>query len=312
MKKFIKLLSCIVVISMLLSISAFAAFSDMPDGEKGAVIERAVENGLLTGFEDGTVRPDEPITRAQMATIMSRALNATTEADLSAFGDVNEGDWYYSAMAKAVFMEAFKGDGANLNPNNNITRQEAMLVLSRIFDMPFSTMEVIDTFEDGNKVSVWAKNEVSRVITEGYIKTGGTLRPLDPMTRYEFAELIDSIVTTYIKEDGEYSAEDIPEGNILIQANDVVLNGVKNDRIFISDGTAGKVTLKECEIQRIVVRGGQCVLESGKYSIARAIGAGSTVNIINLFKNNGMIEEVYGKPGKGTVFMPSASVDIEK
>ena len=312
MKKFIKLLSCIVVISMILSVGAFAAFSDMPDGEKGAVIDRAVKNGLLTGFEDGTVRPDAPITRAQMATIMTRALNATAEADLSAFGDVNANDWYYSAMAKAVYMEAFKGDGANLNPNNNITRQEAMIVLSRIFDMPFSTMEVIDSYDDGNKVSVWAKNEVSRVITEGYVEKGGKLRPLDPMTRYEFAELIDNIITTYITEDGEYSAKDIPAGNILVKANNVSLNGVKNDRIFISDGVSGKVTLNGCEIERIVVRGGQCVLASGKYSVARAIGAGSTVNIINLFKNGGMIEEVYGKPGKGTVFMPSANVDIQK
>lgn len=312
MKKFIKLLSCIVVIAMLLSISAFAAFSDMPEGEKGAVIDRAVKNGLLTGFEDGTVRPDAPITRAQMATIMTRALNATTEADISAFGDVNVNDWYYSAMAKAVFMEAFKGDGANLNPNNNITRQEAMLVLSRIFDMPFTTMEVTTSYEDGKDISVWAKNEVSRVITEGYLEKGGKLRPLDPMTRYEFAELIDNIVTTYITEDGEYSAKDIPAGNVLIQANNVTLNGLNNDRIFISDGVTGKVTLKDCNTKRLVVRGGQCDLASGKYGVARAIGAGSSVNIINLFKNGGIIEEVYGKPGKGTVFMPSITVEIEK
>ena len=68
------------VLTFAMSVSSFAAFPDMPAGEAGAVLQRAVDNGLISGFDDGTVRPDTPITRAQMATIMSRAMNATDVA----------------------------------------------------------------------------------------------------------------------------------------------------------------------------------------------------------------------------------------
>ena len=64
-----------------MSTGVFAAFSDMPQGADGEVIQKAVDNGLIAGFEDGTVQPATAITRAQMATIMSRAMKAQEKAD---------------------------------------------------------------------------------------------------------------------------------------------------------------------------------------------------------------------------------------
>lgn len=250
------------VLTFAMSVSAFAAFPDMPAGEAGAVLQRAVDNGLISGFEDGTVQPNTPITRAQMATIMSRAMNATDLADLSAFVDVEADDWFFDAMSKAVAMEAFKGDDkSQLNPNSTITRQEAMIVLSRIFCMPAADANVLNSFPDANTVSSWATKEVSAVVAGGYLEGVSVLRAKEPMTRLEFAQIMDKIVKQYIDVDGEYTAV---SGNVLVRAQNVKFVGVKgNYNIYLGDGVKGTVEFVDSSAKRIVARGGVFSCGSG-------------------------------------------------
>ena len=259
-----KILSVLVagVLMLAMTTSAFAAFPDMPQGEDGAVLQRAVDNGLITGFDDGTVQPNTPITRAQMATIMSRAMNATKKADLSAFVDVEADDWYYDAMSKAVAMKAFKGDDkSQLNPNNTISRQEAMIVLSRIFCMPSADTSVLNSFADANTVSSWAQKEVSEVVAGGYLEGVSALRAKEAMTRLEFAQIMDKIVKQYIDADGEYTSVN---GNVLVRAQNVKFVGVKgNYNIYLGDGVTGTVEFVDSSAKRIVARGGVFSCGSG-------------------------------------------------
>lgn len=252
-----KLVSILVAGALLMfaCTGALAAFPDMPAGEDGAVLQRAVDNGLISGFDDGTVQPHTPITRAQMATIMSRAMNATKAADLSAFVDVKAGDWYYDAMAKAVAMKAFKGDDkAQLNPNNTISRQEAMIVLSRIFCMPKADASALNGFSDANTVASWAVAEVSKVAAGGYLEGVTALRAAEPMTRLEFAQIMDKIVKQYIDEDGEYTEV---TGHVLVRAQNVKFTGVKgNFNIYVGDGVEGTVEFVDSAAKRVVARGG--------------------------------------------------------
>lgn len=309
MKKLLKILICTLVLC-LAATGAFAAFSDMPDGEKGDVIQRAVQNGLLNGFEDGTVRPDAYITRAEMAAIMVRALGADTGADLSSFGDIDKSDWYYDYMSKAVAMGAFKGDGKYLAPYNNISRQEACLVLSRVFDMPEANMNILSEYTDDSQISIWARNELSRVVDGGYIERGGMLRPLVPMTRVEFAQIIDKIVPQYITAAGEYTEKDITAKNVMIKVSGVKLQGLKEMKnVFIADSVKGDTEIADSEIDRVIIRGGKCIFKSGVYKSARAIGDNSFADLTGF--GEGSFGEVYGKPGKGTVIIPISEVEVK-
>ena len=273
MKKIISLM-CALVMVLSMTASAFAAFSDMPGGDAGVVLQKAVDNGLITGFEDGTIQPATPITRAQMAAIMTRAMNAQKTADLTAFVDVKEGDWYFDAMSKAVAMGAFKGDtNSCLNPNNTITRQEALIVLSRIFDMPPTTSSAIESFADWRSVSSWALKEVKRVAAGGYLDGVTNLRPLDPMTRLEFAQIMDKIVGAYVDAGGEYTS--LPAANVLIRANGVNLKGVKGAKnVYYGDGVEGNIAVTDCEIENLVVRGGKAVVSGGNLDRVRAVSSG--------------------------------------
>ncbi len=303
-----KLMILVLTLTMVLSLStgAFAAFSDMPEGADGEVMQRAVDNGLLQGYEDGTIQPNTPITRAQMATIFARAMNAKDLEDISGFVDVNEGDWFYESMQKAVSMGAFKGDDKmQLNPNNSITRQEAFIVLYRIFNLPDSRDGVLKTYSDGDMVADWAKKEVSAVMTYCFGEVQ-YIRPLDPMTRLEFAQIMDKIVTTYIDEEGEYTS--LPEGNVLIRANNVNLKGVVNNgTIYIGDGVETMVNFDDCTIERLVIRGKKASINSGQYGRTYGIGLGTRIlltrNPFELVKTyaDGSLGSFYAAPGRAVL-----------
>ncbi len=310
MKKLTAIVMSVAMV-LLMSVTSFAAFSDMPQGADGEVLQKAVDNGLIQGFEDNTVRPQTPITRAQMATIMSRAMKAVEKADISEFVDVKAGDWYYDAMSQAVSMEAFKGDDKKkLNPNNTITRQEALIVLCRIFDVPDSDVSALGKYKDGAQVASWAATEVRSMAAAGYLGNITEIRPLDAMTRLEFAQIMDRIVTTYIDESGEYT--NLPAGNILVRAENVTLKGVKTDSvIFIGDGVESEVNFTDCTVERIIARGKQAVINSGTYAYIRAIGNGTQVilkkmpmDLVKIFAD-GKTGKFYAKPGKGTIVLPA-------
>lgn len=315
MKK-ISVLVLIVGIILTMSQGAFASFSDMPQGPDGQVLEKAVNNGLINGFEDGTIQPNTPITRGQMAAIMSRAMNAEETADLSAFLDVKAGDWYYDAMAKAVYMDAFKGDDqGRLNPDSTISRQEAFIVLCRIFDVPDDDKDVLAKYSDGDKVASWAEVETRSIAAAGYMGDITAIRPLDAMTRLEFAQIMDKIVTTYIDEDGEYTS--LPEGNVLVRTKNVSFKGVKTDDVvFVGDGVKENVNFTDCTIERLVIRGKMATMNSGTYTWIRAIGKGTEVYLmktpLDLVKKfpDGKTGKFYAAPKKAVLILPAMNVNV--
>lgn len=241
--------------------AAFAAFSDMPDGEIGNALNNAVENGLITGYEDGTVRPNDNITRAQMATIITRAFGAIEEAQIS-FPDVASDEWYRDEVAKAVAMGVFKGDeNGNFNPENNITFQETYTVVARAFYLePLQRGEellhavsdtALDSFSDKNSVADWAQIYAKSVVENGGWKgVDGMLKGTDYITRGEFALLMDEIVTTYIDAPGTY--EGLGDGLVMVRSGGVKLSGLETTKNVI---VCYNVDKKGCTIEKSNVSG---------------------------------------------------------
>lgn len=277
MKKiFKKIVAVLVVGLMVLSQSAFAAeFKDMPDNWATEALQSAVDNGLLGG-NNGYIFPDNYMTRAEMATIMARACGAVNEADISAYTDVSADDWYYSSMAKAVAMKAFTGSDNRLNPDNYITRQEAFVVLARVFSLNIDKNideTVIDGFKDGASVASWARKEVAAVIGGGFVSgSGGYVNPESNITRAEFAVVMDRLVEHYI-DDPEIT--ELPaEGNVMFRVGGITVDGMSGDRMVIVGDGAGEedVTFTNADLSgRFIVRGGKNVALSGKYGEIRIV-----------------------------------------
>ena len=276
-----KILALVLVFMLSLGTVAFAAeFKDMPDDWSTAALTAAVENGLLGG-SGGYIKPSDNMTRAEMATIMARACGATKEAVITGFTDVKPDDWFYASMAKAVAMGAFTGSDNKLNPNNPITRQEAFLVLSRVFGLATFDVDtaILDQFKDGAKVDDWAKDGVAAIIASGYVAgNDGYLNPLDNISRAEFAVVMDRLIKYYI-DDAE---EEIPaDGNVMVRVAGVNLDGIKTDSmIVIGDGVGeGDYAIKGAEINnKLVIRAGTKVSIDGSFAEIATVVPGIVVS----------------------------------
>lgn len=277
-----KIVAAVLSSAMLLTgVASAASFTDMPvDGRAAEAIENAVNNGLLSGYEDNTVRPDANIRRSEMAVIITQACKVASTADLSAFTDVNSSDWFYSAMSKAKAMGAFSGDGDRMRPNDNISFQECFTVLSQVFNLfpageevaevpenlpsgkaaigrTVYDVSILDKFADGGEVAAWAKPYVAGVVANGgWNGVNGMLTPNSYITRAQFAEVMDNLIQNYIDEPGTYS--ELPEGNTMIRCDGVVLKEAeaKGD-IYIGDNvSANGITVKNLTSEnRFVIRG---------------------------------------------------------
>ncbi|WP_260989965.1 S-layer homology domain-containing protein [Paenibacillus xylanexedens] len=122
-----------------------SAFTDVAnDAWYSPAINTAYEYQLLEGFEDGTFRPDEKITREQAMTIMAKAmeltglkgkLSASSESiGLEKFSDTTDvSSWAYSGMVDSVQTGIFTGrNQGKLAPKAPITRAEVAAIAKRL------------------------------------------------------------------------------------------------------------------------------------------------------------------------------------
>ena len=150
----------------------------------------------IRGYEDGTIRPEGNITRAEVATIFYRLLSSealeafkTTE---NTFTDVDSDAWYnlaVSTLAKAGVISGYP-DGS-FNPNGKITRAELVSIATRFF----TTIEVGDSkFSD--IAGHWAAKAIDEAYIKGIIKgySDGTFRPDQAVTRAEAMKIVNGIL----------------------------------------------------------------------------------------------------------------------
>ncbi len=258
-----KIVSLILASLLIFSVSVFAAeFKDMPNDWSTPALEAAVKNGLLTG-SNGYIKASDNMTRAEMATIMVRACGATEEADISSYKDVKKDDWFYSSMAKAVKMGAFQGSDGKLNPQNPITRQEAFLVLTRVFGLDKNLPGKEDSlraFKDSGKVADWAKEGVGAIVQRGYVAgSDGYINPLNNISRAEFATVMDRLIKYYIDSP---EAEIPTDGNVMIRCKIENISGLKTSHMVVLGDAVGDATVNfvESEISgKVALRGGKVV-----------------------------------------------------
>ena len=92
--------------------------------------------GALSGYEDGTFRPNEPISRAELAAMAVRFYDTfEAEYEEGTFLDVEGDEWYADAIAAAAELGILGGypDGT-VRPNNNITRAETCAIVNRVLE----------------------------------------------------------------------------------------------------------------------------------------------------------------------------------
>ncbi|PJN61272.1 hypothetical protein PAEAM_24460 [Paenibacillus sp. GM1FR] len=177
------MLSTSLIVSMLsinLSVSAEVAtsktsFTDIDNSYAKTEITKLVEQGILTGFTDGTFKPSDSVTRAQLAKIMVGALNLKPDnVEASQFRDVKEDQWYagyVGALVKSGIAQGTSKD--SFSPNKNVTREELAVFFVRAFgwdNQDLTSQTSKPQLSDLGQVSNWAKDSVTLAYQSGFIK----------------------------------------------------------------------------------------------------------------------------------------------
>ena len=129
-----------------------------------ASVERAAERGLVTGYSDGTFRPDAPVTRAQFVLMLWRMCGQPAAAKAAAFEDTADGGWYRDALNWAVENGYVNGlSDTRFGPNAPITRQQATAILFRLNGGQSGAELMLSgiydqTFTDSASIASWAKD----------------------------------------------------------------------------------------------------------------------------------------------------------
>jgi len=267
-----RLLGLLLALSMLASIIpvGFAAspadFVDFPTGWSNAAMQAAVNNGLLYGFDNGEIRPQANLTRAEMAAVITRSFGAVTKADISTYSDVSPSAWYYDSIAKAVKMGAMHGiSSIEIAPENPITREELFTVFARVLVLSSANTAVLDKFGDASEISLWAKEHMAALVERGYINGDelGNVNPKANITREEFAQVMHNAIRTYIAKPGTYTAD--MEGITVIRVPDVTVKDLENTSdLVIGDGVGtGNIYITNVKIgQRLLARGGTITIKN--------------------------------------------------
>ena len=128
-----------------------------------ASVERAAELGLVTGYSNGTFRPDTAVTRAQFVLMLWRMCGKPAAAKAASFADASA-DWYQDALSWAVENGYVNGlSDTRFGPDAPITRQQATAILFRLNGGQSGAELTLtgiyeQTFTDSGAIASWAKD----------------------------------------------------------------------------------------------------------------------------------------------------------
>lgn len=158
-----------------------------------SAIAQLLPPGILSGYPDGTFQPESPLTRAEMAKILSLGFELPlTRSDTLLFRDLEPGYWatpYIERLWKAQIVEGYPDGG--YHPTAPVTRAELAAMINRVFQWPSIPANYAPTFTDLS-ASDWAflpiESGAWQGAWDGY--PDGSFRPQSFATRAEVAALV--------------------------------------------------------------------------------------------------------------------------
>ena len=288
-KKHAITITAVLAASMAMSVTAFGAPTDIQGHWAQNTINKWVDKGDISGYPDGTFRPNNMITRAEFVVLVNNAMGYT-KSGYAYFSDVPSHYWGKNAIQTGVAAGYISGDGNGIfRPNDPVTRQEAAAMISRILDLKQNESRAY-RYTDSYAISNWAKGVVGAV-SEAGIMAGypdGSFGPNRVLTRAEAVLALDKTVN-YKPGDKEEDKEETKKEDMLLtqsKLEDTTITGdlTISDRLgtktitledvtvkgkLIVDG-GGEIILKDCDIKEMVMdQKDTTVKASGKTTVEK-------------------------------------------
>ena len=186
------------------TISPSDPFTDVKGHWAEEMINSLYFDGVVTGStqKDGTMvyRPNDSMTRQEFIVALMRYLGANLSDYQSTklpFADSGKiAGWASDAMKAAYAMGYLSGSSSNgklyAKPTDTISRQEAMVILSRTLPGGAEAATDLDRqFSDAGKIAKWARDPIAQMLRAGIISgSNGKLDPTGKVTRAQVAKML--------------------------------------------------------------------------------------------------------------------------
>jgi beta-N-acetylglucosaminidase len=270
MKRFSVLLVTFVMMLSLIAPNIAKASDDITDHYFETDMRVLIHKGILSGYGDGIYLPNKPVTRAEFASFLVRALDLKSMgsaefsvaqvSESTTFTDVDTGDWYYSPIMVASSHKLVGGyPNGSFGPNKKISRQEMAAMIMRAINSKGVVSEKAPLdFKDNSEIKSMFHDPVQRLLYLGIMSgkkdNKGNLyfAPLDSTTRGETSAVINRMLKTIAPPESlDYKVATLSDGKdpIIVgeyetfnkakshtQNNQVVMHG--NNVVWIESGLA--------------------------------------------------------------------------
>ncbi len=160
----------------------------------------------IFGYEDGTVKPEGKVTREEAAMMLYRLTNleaSRATVTFKGYPDVAQNRWSYDAIKTLTELGILTGyDDGTFKPTNAMTRAEVVTMISKYEGLTNSN---VDKFSDTK--THWGRIYINSASENRWINgyEDGTFKPNNPVTRAEFANIVNKVLERRVESDGVVS-----------------------------------------------------------------------------------------------------------
>lgn len=183
--------------------SSGSSFSDLPSSHWGHdTIMEMVELGILSGYPDGTFKPNNAVSRAEFAAIMVRALELPSATPRTAtFADMPSTHWAYGVVESAKdYLTGYRDSRTGqltFQPGNVAVREDVAVAIVKAQGLgdARANLSLLNRFSDQGKISQSLREHVAIAVEQGYMQgTNIGFEPQKPLTRAEACALLSRII----------------------------------------------------------------------------------------------------------------------
>ncbi len=215
---------------------------------EGAIRKWSEEYQIINGYDDGTFRPDASITRGAFAGILDRFLHFQSVSPASTFTDT-PGTYWENAILKLHAAGVYLGNGGKALAGDTITRQQAVTMIARAFQITGSAAET--SYADGDRIAEYARPSVAEMTARGYITDSysGSFRPADAITRGEIVNILNNMVDVLLQEGGTYTGA--VDGTVMINSPEgaELMDMTISRDLILAPGVTGPVTMTNVTVE---------------------------------------------------------------
>ncbi|WP_240374362.1 S-layer homology domain-containing protein [Bacillus piscicola] len=149
---------------------------------------------IISGYPDGTFRPNEPILRRHAASMLAQALHLKADKSYQLKAtDMDTGDLGYNAMKTMEYHGLMTGSGSKIRPNENMTRAQMASVLTEAFKENLPANPDAHEFADISG-DFWNYEAINTLYQSG-LTNQDPYRPNETVTRSQFALFLKRAMT---------------------------------------------------------------------------------------------------------------------